>query len=156
EIQYHLSWRNVKTVALALYRIDLIQDLHLNNRLFETNGWLETINLSASRKLQSWTKETDDKGDYRPGQQIIRFGSKLPVGAYLIEAKSGSTSSRDLLLVTDTALVLKASGKQALAYFCNALTGAPISKAKVKLWEHYNKGPNWAWRESVRETNQDG
>src|SRR5262249_36921857 len=51
---------------------------------------------------------------------------------------------------------IKASGKQALAYFCDALSGAPLAKAAVKLGERYYDGKNWVWRESVRETNQDG
>ncbi len=156
EIQFHLNWRNVKQVALALYPINLTRDVQLVGKTSGAGDWLQQINLAGSKKLQEWSKETGDKGDYRPGQETIRLNSKLPLGAYLIEARNGSASARDLLLVTDTALVLKASGKQALAYYCDALSGAPLAKANVKLWERYYKGQDWVWRESVKETNQDG
>src|SRR5262249_27946046 len=46
--------------------------------------------------------------------------------------------------------------KQALAYFCNALSGAPLARATVKLGESYYEDNKTMWRESVKETNQDG
>ncbi len=156
EIQINLNWRNVKQVALALYPVNLTRDLQLAGKKGDDGDWIRQINLSGSKTLQSWVKETGDKGDYRPGQETIRLNSKLPIGAYVIEARNGNVVARDLLLVTDTALVLKASGKQALAYFCNALSGAPLARASVKLGERYYDGKEWLWRESVKETNQDG
>ncbi len=156
EIQFYLNWRNVKQVALALYPVNLPRDLQLSGKKADAGYWIQQINLSGSKSLQSWVKETGDKGDYRPGQETIRLNGKLPMGAYVIEARNGSVSARDLLLVTDTALVLKASGKQALAYYCNALTGAPLARATVKLGENYSNGNEWIWRESLKETNQDG
>src|SRR5262249_5688711 len=156
EIQFHLNWRNVKQVALALYPVNLPRDLQLSGKKADAGYWIQQVNLSGSKPLQSWVKETGDKGDYRPGQETIRLNSKLPVGAYVIEARNGDVSARDLLLVTDTALLLKASGKQALAYYCNAMSGAPLSRANVKLEEQYYDRHQSVWRESVKETNQDG
>ena len=86
----------------------------------------------------------------------MRIEGKLPVGAYLLEAKSGSLSARDLVLVTDVSLVLKSSAKQALVYFCNALTGAPIANANVALWESYYENSKWHWRKLRQTTNSDG
>ncbi|HKQ79889.1 MAG TPA: alpha-2-macroglobulin family protein [Blastocatellia bacterium] len=156
EIQIHLSWRNLKRVELALYPVNLPRDLQISGKKANSGDWIQQIDLSRSKKLQEWNKETVDNGDYRPREETIRLSGKLPVGAYVIEARNGDVSARDLLLVTDTALVLKASGKQALAYFCNALSGAPLSGAKVKLGEQYYDGKETVWRESVKETNQDG
>ncbi|HMB26557.1 MAG TPA: MG2 domain-containing protein, partial [Blastocatellia bacterium] len=156
EIQVYLNWRNVKQVALALYPVNLPRDLQLAGKKADGSAWIQQINLSGSKKLQEWNKDTPDKGDYRPGQETIRLNSKLPVGAYVIEARNGNVIARDLLLVTDTALTLKVSGKQALAYYCNAMSGAPLSQATVKLVERYHEGSEWVWRESVKETNQDG
>src|SRR5262245_22732846 len=156
EIQFHINWRNVKQVALALYPVNLPRDLQLAGKKADGSAWIQQIDLSGSKKLQEWNKDTLDKGDYRPGQETIRLNSKLPVGAYVIEARSGNIIARDLLLVTDTALVFKVSDKQALAYYCNALSGAPLARASVKLEESYHDGKDWLWRESVKETNQDG
>jgi len=156
EIQVQLNWRNVKQVMLALYPVNLPRDLRFEGKDSHEGNWLQRIDLSGSRKLQEWNKDIADKGDYRPGQETIRLNSKLPLGAYVVEARNGDVVARDLLLVTDAALVLKTSGKQALAYFCNALGGAPLARATVKLGEHYWDGKDWIWRESVKETNQDG
>jgi alpha-2-macroglobulin len=156
EIQFHLNWRNVKQVSFALYPANLLRDLQLAGGKTDGAAWIQGIDLSRSKKLQEWNKETSDKGDYRPGQETIRLNGKLPVGAYVIEARSGAVVARDLLLVTDAAITLKVSGKQTLAYFCNALSGAPIARANVKLVEHYYDGKEWLWRESVKETDQDG
>ena len=86
----------------------------------------------------------------------MRIDGKLPVGAYLLEAKSGSLSARDLILVTDASLVLKSSPKQALVYFSHALTGAPIANANVALWESYYQNSKWHWRKLRQTTNSDG
>src|SRR5262249_8826147 len=138
------------------YPVNLPRDVQLAGKQDVAGAWLWHIDLLGSKKLQEWDKETNDKGDYRPGQETIRLNSKLPLGAYVIEARSGSLSARDLLLVTDAALTVKASGKQALAYYCDALSGAPIARATVKLGERYYDGEKSVWREIVKETNQDG
>src|SRR5215510_8892358 len=39
---------------------------------------------------------------------------------------------------------------------CSSDLGAPLARATVKLSEHYYDGKDWIWRESVKETNQDG
>ena len=74
----------------------------------------------------------------------------------MIEAKSKGTKMRDLVLVTDAALVLKTSGKQALVYFGSALNGAPLSGARVQLWQGSYNQQKWIWQENVKSTNQDG
>src|SRR5882672_1493809 len=117
EIQYALSWRNVKTIELALYPVELSRDV----RLREQDNWLYSIDLSALEKIKSWTRDTKDAGDYKPGSEVVPLDSKLKPGAYVLVATGGGKTSRDLVLVTDATLVLKASGKQALAFFCNGL-----------------------------------
>src|SRR5262249_39218033 len=87
EIQVHLNWRNVKRVALALYPVNLQRDLRLAGKKADEGDWIRHINLSGIKTLQSWVEETGDNGDYRPGQEEIRLNSKLPVGAYVIEAR---------------------------------------------------------------------
>ena len=69
----------------------------------------------------------------------MRIEGKLPVGAYLLEAGVVRFHARDLFLITDASLVLKSSAKQALVYFCNALTGAPIANACRALGELLHK-----------------
>lgn len=156
EIQYHLSWRNVKRINLALYRVDLTRDVNLSNMDGQSHNWIEGIRLAGREQAKSWTKETGDKGDYKPGEETLRLDSQLPMGAYVIEAKAGDVKARDLILVTDAVVVLKNSGKQALVYFCDALDGSPIAGGTVKLWEPLYLDNEWVGREHTQFTNQDG
>jgi hypothetical protein len=156
EIQFHLNWRNLKRIDLALYKVDLTRDVRFANQDSDVGNWIERINLVGRERVKSWSKDTEDKGDYKPGQEAMRLDSKLPMGAYVIESRGNGVSARDVILVTDTSLVLKTSGKQALVYFCNALDGSPIANGTVKLWEPVYGDNRWTKREMVKQTNQDG
>ncbi|MEK6300028.1 MAG: alpha-2-macroglobulin family protein [Acidobacteriota bacterium] len=156
EIQFYLSWRNVKRVELALYKVDLARDVRFSERNDNTGNWIQRVETGGSERIKAWSKDTDDKGDYRPGSETVRLDGKLATGAYLLEAKSGSATARDLILVSDASLVLKTSGRQALVFFCSALTGAPVAEANVKLWEHSYSGNDYVWREQVKTTGADG
>ncbi len=155
-IAFQLGWRNVKRVDLALYRVDLAADLRFTNKNEGAGNWIERINLTAGERVKFWTKETTDRGDHKPGQENIRIESKLPAGAYVIEGRNEGLTTRDLILVTDRSLVLKAGKRQALAFFCNAIDGSPVAGATVKLWEHFYTTGDWQWRERVAVTNRDG
>jgi uncharacterized protein YfaS (alpha-2-macroglobulin family) len=139
-----------------LYKVDLGRDVHFLNRNDDTGNWIQRLETSGGERVKTWSKETEDKGDYRPGSETVRLDGKLPMGAYLLEAKSDKERARDLILVTDASLVLKTSGKQALVYFCSAITGAPIPQADVKLWEHSYNGNDYVWNERAKKTGADG
>lgn len=153
EIQYSLHWRNVQQIELALYPVELNRDVKFGD---ERRDWVEEISLVGREKLKSWTRDAEDKGDYKPGNTTVRLDEKLPPGAYVLEGKAGGKTSRQLILVTDAALVLKSSGKQALVYFCDAVSGAPLANAKVVLRERWHWNGKWNRRESSGETDADG
>ena len=155
EIQYSLNWRNLKRIDLSLYRIDLTADVKFAGDT-NTGNWLRQISTAGHEKVKSWTKDTGDKGDYKPGQESLHLDEKLAPGAYLLEANSDNLSVRDLVLVTDTALVLKTSGKLALFYYCNALNGAPVAGATISVWEKYYDGSSYQWRQSSLTADQQG
>ena len=152
EIQFYANWRNVKNVNFALYKVDLTRDVNFNGK--DRENWLQ--NIALKEKVKSWAKATNDKGDYKPGNETIRVDGKLPVGAYIIEGTADNQKARDLLLVTDTTIVVKSAGKQALVYFCNALDGSPVAKAEVKIWERGYENNQTVWYEAAKATNEDG
>jgi len=162
ELQFALNARNVKHVDFALYKIDLTRDVRFRNASDEDEGeveegsWLQKVSLSGRQPVKQWGKELNDKGEHKPYNEQTRIEGKLPIGAYLLEATSGALSARDLVLVTDTAMVLKSSSKQALVYFSHAITGAPIANAPVALWESYYDGNKYRWRRFRQTTNGDG
>ena len=167
ELQFALNARNVRRVDFALYRIDLTRDVRLTKNLDQDEGegddngsnWIQKLQMSGV-PVKAWSKDlganSGNVNDHKPYSGQARIEGKLPVGAFLLEAKSGSLSARDLLLVTDASLVVKSSSKQALVYFSNALTGAPIPNANVVLWESYYENNKWHWRKLRQTTNSDG
>jgi uncharacterized protein YfaS (alpha-2-macroglobulin family) len=178
EMQYSLNWRNVKQIELALYPVELNRDVQFGDN---RRDWVDDISLAGRDKLKSWTYDTarspgfgrsgegsgasteppkggtpNESPDYKPDNATVRLDEKLPPGAYVLEGKAGGKTSRQLILVTDAALVLKSSGKQALVYFCDALSGAPLAKAKVVLRERWHGNNKWNTREQTQETDGDG
>lgn len=158
EIQFSTSYRNINQIDFNIYKVDLTEDVRFTEPNTSNGSWLQQIKLDGREKVSSWTKTVENKGDYKPLSETIVLEQKLPLGAYVIEAKSGNNFSREIILVTDTAILVKTSGKQALTYFNNAIDGSPISGASVKLWQrYYNTTVNsYIWKELTLQTNQDG
>lgn len=156
EIQYFLNWRNVKRVDCAVYPVNLNRDVQLSDPKSNVQPWLQTIDLAGRKAIQTWSKETGDPGNYRPGQETLTLEAKLPLGAYVLEAKGDGQRSRDLILVSDLALVLKTAGKQALVYVCNAQNGSPVAQARVRLWQRGHEGQDWIVKDASLETNPEG
>ena len=156
EIQYSMNWRNVKRIELALYPVDLNQAVDLPAKSENQRDWLQTIDLEKLKASKSWTRKVQDVGDYIPSNEVVHLDKKLPPGAYVLEAQAGGKSARELILVTDAALVLKSSGRSALVYFCNALNSAPIPNATVKLWEGWWDNDRWHCRPFDATTGTNG
>ncbi len=156
EVQYHLNWRNVKEIELALYPVNLTKDVQMAGNEEKRQYWLQSIELNGREKVKTWKHDTKDKGDYNPGNAQLRYEGKLPPGAYVLEAKAGGKSAREIVLVTDASIVLKTAGKQALVYFCNALDGSPLVNSPVTLWQRFHTGNNWEWSQLNKTTDKDG
>jgi alpha-2-macroglobulin len=162
ELQFELEARNLKRVDFALYKIDLTQDVRFTKNLEEDEGegdvagWIQKLRVAGRPPVKAWSKTVDSKGDHKPYSDQVRIEGRLPLGAYLLEAKSGSLSARDLVLITDVTLVLKTSPTQALVFFANAGSGAPVANANVTLWESYYKNDKWRSRRLTQTTNSDG
>jgi uncharacterized protein YfaS (alpha-2-macroglobulin family) len=157
EIQYSLNSRNVKTIELTLYAVDLNRHVQFREQSDSGTDWLHSINVSSLEKIKTWSHETGDKGDYKPKGEGIRYEGKLKPGAYVLEARGGGQSSRDLILVSDATLVLKTSTKQALVYFCNAIDSSPLGASKVRIWERWHdNGNQWHTRSQIKDVNTNG
>jgi len=164
ELQFHLNARNVRRVSFALYPIDLTRDipgdvsgdaLDKDEGAGEMGNWITRISTRGKEPVKTWTK-TLNTADYKPLSEQTRVDGKLAMGAYLLEATGDTaTKARDVLIVSDAALVLKSSGKQALAFFSNALTSAPIANANLTLWDHFYEN-GWRWRRLRATTNAEG
>ncbi len=162
ELQFYLSARNVRRLDFTLYKIDLTRDIPYNDSTDkdegtgETRNWIQRMPTADKQAVKKWSKNIDT-ADYKPVNEQARIDGKLPLGAYLLEAvtDSGGINARDLLLVSDATVMLKSSGKQAIVFFANAVTSAPIANANVTLWESYYDS-SWRWRRVRQTTNADG
>src|SRR6266446_7957790 len=124
ELQYAFSARNLRRVEFALYKVDLTRDVRFTKVVDEEEGegdsdnnWIQKIQVAGLPPARTWTKDLKDSGDHKSISEQLRIDGKPPPGAYLLEARSGSLSSRDLVLISDASIVLKSAAKQALVYF---------------------------------------
>lgn len=154
EIQYQLNWRNVKQIKLTLHPVDLTRDAQLNKLDTYTRSWIQSVDLDES--VHTWTHETTDKGKHVPGSNQLRLDKKLRAGAYILVAKSGALTRRELVLVSDASLVIKSNGRQVLLYYCDANSGGPITNAKLKLFARYRESRKWITRSFDAQTDRDG
>jgi uncharacterized protein YfaS (alpha-2-macroglobulin family) len=162
ELMFVLNARNVQSVNFALYKFDMTRDVRFIASVDEEDGegdsapWIQRIPTAGRPPVKTWSKNIPDSQLHRPYAEQSRIEGKLPTGAYLLEAKSGSLSAREIILVSDATLVLKSSTTQALVFFTDALTSAPIANANVALWESYFLNNRWRWRRLRQTTDANG
>ena len=146
EVQYQVHWRNLESVEIALYPINLAADVNFEDPDHGPWQWTEAVDLSDLEAFKTLTLDREPKQAYYPMSETMRMDTEIPAGAYLVVASGDGEQARDLLLVTDATLVLKTSQRQALGYFCDAVSGAPIAGASWLVWERIRKGNTWKWR----------
>jgi uncharacterized protein YfaS (alpha-2-macroglobulin family) len=158
EVQVNLSSRNVKQIEFRLYKVSLPRDVHFSSGDASAWNWVNQISLSGRQVFRAWSKTTNDDGSYKPTQEQMRIEGTLPTGAYILVANAGSASARELVLVSDTVVVLKTSGREQVIYFCDAISGAPMPNALVSVWSktYDQKQGQSIWRERSSRTNNDG
>jgi len=162
ELQFQLNARNIRRVDFALYKFDLTRDVRMIATEDEEDGegdpapWTQRIPTAGRAAVKSWSKNINDSQTHNAFAEQSRIEGQLPVGAYLLEARSGSISAREIVLVSDATLVLKSSSKQALVFFADAVTGAPIANANIALWESYYLNNKYRWRRLRQTTDADG
>lgn len=154
--KYQLNWRNVRSIRLELRQVDLTRDISESGFSKGNGNWLAALSADKGTRIKQWTFDTGDKGDHKPGSKLLELEEKLKPGAYLLTASAGGKEARDLVLVTDSALLLKTNGRQALAWFCDADSGEPRSDGEVSLWMRWREGRDYRTRQITGKTDADG
>ncbi|UCD76852.1 MAG: hypothetical protein JSV91_07965 [Phycisphaerales bacterium] len=157
-IQYYVNWRNVDRLDLALHSVDLTRDTQITGDRDDIDGWLESIDIAAAETVRTWDIDTEDKSDHVPGSAEKRLDEKLPLGAYVLTASASGKTVRDLVLVTDLAVVFKTTSDKVLAYVCDAGDGSPVADARVRVWAAYWEDRDRVWRavDAVKQTDEHG
>lgn len=156
EVFFNLNWREIETVAISIYPVNLSRDVNFSGTRYEPWQWLQAIDLEGKEAIVQLSQSKVAKRPYYPMTDTIRLEERLSNGAYLIEAKGERETTRDIILVTDASLILKTTNRQAVGYFCNALTGKPIPKGKLVIWEHRADGRKKIWCRTDRTLTSQG
>ncbi len=143
-----LASRNVATVRLALYRVDLERLIRDTRRLHDPNlSITSTADLLRNTKAFlrtlrrpdfEWTRSPGDTGDYRPRSNEITLPIRRP-GAYLLVARAPGIQAVTLVTVTNLALVQIVDRDRALFFAADASTGGPTPGVDVLVREWYSE-----------------
>ncbi|MCF7838060.1 MAG: alpha-2-macroglobulin [Candidatus Marinimicrobia bacterium] len=154
EIELFLNWRNISELDLELALVNLPRDVALRGR--DNTDWLAALEAEPGVKpVRKWQLDTEDTGAHEPGSRTLRLPA-LPIGAYLLTVRADGQTARELVLVTDLALVIKQAPGQALLWVCDALTGAPVPDARLAFWQSYHEGRRWHWELIEAVSDADG
>jgi hypothetical protein len=155
EVVASLAWRNLGPVSLSLHEVDLTRDVRLEAG-DGAGSYLARISLERARRVQSWTHATQDQGEHRPGSAQVRVPEPLPPGAYLLEARADKLVARELVLVTDAVVVVRAVGERVLVFLADAQTGQPLDDARVTAQLGRHDGGQTRWELQTGATGADG
>lgn len=156
EVQFHVDWRNLRRIEWTLKPVTLSTDVRFADNRSGPLEWLRSLESTAA-PVERGTIETRDDGFHNPGETNVVIATQLPAGAYLLELKSGTANSRELILVSDVVLSLKTGGHKTLAWLTDVTTGQPVAAAQVKLWRMPQvPGKSSAWESFERTTDADG
>ncbi len=135
---FNLRYLRQKTVRFALYPVNLAM-VPLENR---TSGdepgvghWTESLDLGKTSPVKSWEKEITGSLACEYTVEHITMDWAPPEGAYVLEATGVGATARELILVTDMALVVKRSGQQVVVFACGGADGVPAAGVRVRLLE---------------------
>jgi hypothetical protein len=135
--QVTLSFRNLTTAAISVYRIDLLKFGLLQRSLDR----IAAINLAGVRPLHSETLVLGDGADYQDREQLLN----LPLdqeGAYLVVARGNHLYASGLVLVSPLELDVRedAAAGRVRVTVQDAVAGSYSSKVLVKVIGSQNDG----------------
>ncbi|TDJ74920.1 MAG: alpha-2-macroglobulin [Planctomycetota bacterium] len=157
EVRYRLAWRNLAEIELALYPVDLTRDVGLSDPDRGSREWLQSIALARLEPTATWRHSTEHGARHESESAVLALAEKPEPGAYVIVARAGALESRELVLVTDAALTIKASGERLLLWATGAEDGVPLSGADVTLHARvYDARGKRFWTIRSATTGEDG
>lgn len=154
EIGFGIRWRNVKQVALSLHPVDLDRAVQFDGDVRTNGEYLQAIDLGRFPAIHQWTYATKDEGLHLWGQDNLRPPVDLLPGAYVLRARGGEASSREMILVSDAGLVVKTEPKRVTLWMADVRDGKPVASADVVLWSREEQATPWV-RQSTK-TDEDG
>lgn len=156
EVGFQLGWRNLARVDLALYPVDLALDVRFEKPELSSGNFLQAFDSAGRTPVWTLAHETHDAGLHRHGSADLRVEPKPKPGAYVLEARAGQQSARELVLIGTSTLVAKAAHDKLLVWATDALSSEPIGGARLRLWVHAYRDGSWRWTHSEARSGEDG
>jgi uncharacterized protein YfaS (alpha-2-macroglobulin family) len=155
-VRYRIDYRNTPRIRLTLHKTNLGTEFNPAAFKGEIHQWIQ--GLKTGETVQSWTIEGRETSPHSQGQVVKTLATTPPPGAYLLVCTAnGAETTRALVLVSDTSLVLKASSEQTFVYVCDVLSGEPRPEQPVVLWfGHYDRNDTWIWKSLTATTDASG
>ncbi|HYC87777.1 MAG TPA: alpha-2-macroglobulin family protein [Thermoanaerobaculia bacterium] len=149
EQEIHLGWRNVKQIELTVQSVDLTK--HARGGV--SRNWMQDLPVEGQPVVRRWTYQTNDTGEHIPGNIVHHIEPRLPVGAYVLTARSGKATARQFLLITDAHILVHAGHGRTDVYVSDVETGEPIADARVHVTQQLGREQ---YAELEAQTNADG
>jgi uncharacterized protein YfaS (alpha-2-macroglobulin family) len=139
EQQLLLHSRNVPKVELTITPVDLTRDLRPEQA---NRNLVSSLALGNRSSLRRWTVVPKESSRYAPISEPLLLTPTLEPGAYVIEAAGAGETSRQLVLVSDLAIVTHTLGQRIHAFVTNVMSGEPVAGARVRVTRDQQNGPS--------------
>ncbi|MFZ2491588.1 MAG: MG2 domain-containing protein, partial [Thermoanaerobaculia bacterium] len=152
EIELAIRSRNVDAVTFTILPVDLTRDILPSDTI---GNWMQRLDAASAKPVLTWTKSIPKKTDaHDPHAESFRLEQELGPGAYVVLAKAGEVTAKELILVSETTVVLRSSPTETIVYVADAMTGAPVAGAKVRLLdETWSPSRNVETHDAVSDAN---
>ncbi len=131
------SIRNINTLTLKVYRLNLNGDTKLNPN--NKRDYERIAKLIFPGEIQSVTRQYYGQPAWKESTDSIRLKA-LPVGVYMIETTTSNTSidpQRTLLRVSDLSVLHQPQPGNAIRFVTvNATTGKPVAGAHLRFFNY--------------------
>lgn len=129
EPSFRLAVRNLRRVEIELFAVTLVDGLAAGTR-----GPDPLASLDPRRLVRATTRRLnlEPLRPYYPVAETVRVEAALAAGAYLVVARAPEgPEARDLLLMTDVAVVAQVDRSEAQVFAATAADGEPLGGARV-------------------------
>lgn len=141
--------RNIGTLTVNIYKVNVGGNTHLNPSV--SKDYAQLKKLTASTPVATCSADYSGKDPWETLTDSLSVKG-LPVGVYLVEAKTDNSQiapSRELLRVSNVFVIHEALPDNKIRFaVVNATTGAPLPGATIEL----TTGPRFGSGKSVKNT----
>ncbi|MGC1480254.1 MAG: alpha-2-macroglobulin family protein [Chthoniobacterales bacterium] len=139
-----VDWRNLESLELVAYRVDLATAFRPDNTT-SPNDWLTAVELDSSAEVGRWSIGGESSRQ-RESREVSLPGTS-EAGSYLVVATSGDLSSRALVSVSGVAAIVQSVDLRVVTMAADASTGLSRPQESAKLWRAERVRQSWIWTE---------